>query len=44
VERVRVGRFVGGAIGTQDELEAQLGALRDYCAKLLAEGARVVLE
>lgn len=44
VERVPIRRFLNGAIGSQEELERQLAALRDHCARLLAEGARVVLE
>lgn len=44
IERVKVSQFVSGAIEDEETLEEALGRLRDYCAKLLQQDVKVILE
>ncbi|MBI4586093.1 MAG: BREX system P-loop protein BrxC [Planctomycetes bacterium] len=43
-ERVRIAEFFRGAIASPEELEEGLKKLREHLDKLLAEGARILLE
>jgi hypothetical protein len=44
IERVRVASFLSGTLSRPEDVEAAIGRLREHLLKLLAEGARIVLE
>lgn len=44
IERVRVGSLVGGRLESESDVEEALRVLREHLVKLLASGAKVVLE
>lgn len=44
IERVRVGSLVGGRLENEKDIEEALKVLREHLVKLLASGAKVVLE
>ncbi|MDA8146474.1 MAG: hypothetical protein M0Z27_10505, partial [Thermaerobacter sp.] len=44
VERLRAARYFGSSVETPEELEAGIQGLREDCEKLLAQGARVIIQ
>jgi hypothetical protein len=44
VERVRVSAFFDGALESPESVDAAVDRLREHLLKLVAEGARIVLE
>jgi hypothetical protein len=44
IERVRIAAFLGGTLNSPEDVEIAIERLREHLLKLLAEGARIVLE
>jgi hypothetical protein len=44
IERVRIAAFLSGTLNSAEDVEAAIERLREHLLKLLAEGARIVLE
>jgi hypothetical protein len=44
VERLQAARYFGSSVETPEELEAGIQGLREDCEKLLAQGARVIIQ